>query len=70
MRVTHGRFEELHRHVIRWPAERFNYVGIDDEGDTTEHYAGEVGVPNLDYHKLSGLSNRSILLLCGWCVVD
>ena len=36
------RFEQLHRHVIRFPADRFEYIGIDDEGDTSEHYAGEV----------------------------
>jgi len=37
-----NRFEQLHRHVIGFPADNFFYVGIDDEGDTTEHYAGEV----------------------------
>ena len=36
------RFEQLHRHVMGFPAKSFNYIGIDDEGDTTEHYAGEV----------------------------
>ncbi len=39
------RFEELHVKAIRWPSrsyirghKRFAYVGIDDEGDNTEHY--------------------------------
>ncbi|ORX34380.1 hypothetical protein BD324DRAFT_583273 [Kockovaella imperatae] len=36
------RFEQLHRAAIRFPLEHFDYVGIDDEGDTTEHYAGEL----------------------------
>lgn len=27
------RFEELHRAALRWPAERFEYVGIDADGD-------------------------------------
>lgn len=36
------RFDELHRAAIGFPAEAFHYVGIDDEGDTTEHYAGEL----------------------------
>ncbi|WOO79454.1 putative protein [Vanrija pseudolonga] len=36
------RFEQLHRGAIRFPAHKFNYVGIDDEGDTTEHYSGEL----------------------------
>lgn len=36
------RFEQLHRAAIGWPADRFAYVGIDDAGDTTEHYAGEL----------------------------
>lgn len=39
------RFEQLHRAAIGFPAERFTYIGIDDEGDTTEHYAGEVSRP-------------------------
>jgi len=39
------RFEQLHRAAIGFPPDRFSYVGIDDEGDTTEHYAGEVSIP-------------------------
>lgn len=38
------RFEQLHRGAIRYPANRFKYIGIDDEGDTDEHYTGEVSV--------------------------
>jgi hypothetical protein len=40
--VTDLRFELLHARAIGWPRDRFDYIGIDDEGDTTEHYAGEV----------------------------
>ncbi|KAL7424570.1 hypothetical protein Q5752_000254 [Cryptotrichosporon argae] len=36
------RFEQLHRAAIRFPAADFAYIGIDDDGDTTEHYAGEL----------------------------
>ncbi|TXT06119.1 hypothetical protein VHUM_03592 [Vanrija humicola] len=36
------RFEQLHRSAIRFPAHRFNYIGIDDDGDTSEHYSGEL----------------------------
>lgn len=36
------RFEQLHARAIGWPLAQFEYIGIDDEGDTTEHYAGEV----------------------------
>jgi hypothetical protein len=39
---TDDRFEQLHRHAIGFPGDKFSYIGIDDEGDTTEHYAGEV----------------------------
>ncbi|KAG8970918.1 hypothetical protein FRC05_011686 [Tulasnella sp. 425] len=35
------RFQELHRRAIRWPEERFEYIGIDVEGDTSLAYAGE-----------------------------
>jgi hypothetical protein len=37
-----GRFELLHARAIGWPEDRFEYLGIDDDGDTTQHYAGEV----------------------------
>lgn len=43
------RFESLHAKAIRWPGwsyvrgkKRLAYVGIDDEGDNTEHYKQEV----------------------------
>ncbi|BEI82486.1 hypothetical protein CcaverHIS002_0303540 [Cutaneotrichosporon cavernicola] len=36
------RFEQLHRGAIRFPADRFSYVGIDDMGDTRAHYEGEL----------------------------
>ncbi|ORY26865.1 hypothetical protein BCR39DRAFT_539840 [Naematelia encephala] len=36
------RYEHLHRASINFPLEQFEYFGIDDEGDTTEHYAGEL----------------------------
>ncbi len=36
------RFETLHRKSIKFPSERFTYIGIDDEGDTTSGYEGEV----------------------------
>jgi hypothetical protein len=39
---TDGRFELLHARAIGWPEDRFEYLGIDDDGDTTQHYAGEV----------------------------
>lgn len=41
------RFQELHRKAIRWPEERFEYVGIDVEGDTSLAYAGEVSDQSL-----------------------
>lgn len=47
--MKRSRFEELHAKAIRWPVKssirgqrRFHYVGIDDEGDTTLEYHGEV----------------------------
>ncbi|KIJ27896.1 hypothetical protein M422DRAFT_190421, partial [Sphaerobolus stellatus SS14] len=36
------RFEELHRKAVGWKAENFHYVGIDEKGDTTAQYAGEL----------------------------
>jgi len=35
----------LHARAIGWPEDRFEYLGIDDDGDTTAHYAGEVFLP-------------------------
>lgn len=36
-----SRFDHLHRAAISYPRDNFTYVGIDDEGDVTPHYAGE-----------------------------
>ena len=36
------RFEQLHTRALRWPEKRFTFVGIDEEGDTTLQYKGEV----------------------------
>lgn len=36
------RFVELHRKAVRWPAERFRYVGIDPEGEAQAARNGEV----------------------------
>lgn len=39
--MKRARFENLHRAAIKYPAERFQYIGIDDEGDTKDSYEGE-----------------------------
>ena len=41
------RFEELHRAALRWPKERFRYVGVDlkNHEDSTVAETGEVSVP-------------------------
>ncbi|WVR04413.1 hypothetical protein IAU60_001415 [Kwoniella sp. DSM 27419] len=36
------RFTNLHRAALNYPLSSFHYIGIDDEGDTTVHYAGEL----------------------------
>lgn len=36
------RFTDLHRSAMGIPTDSWNYIGIDDEGDTTEQYAGEL----------------------------
>ena len=36
------RFTELHRAALRWPADRFEYVGIDAQGDSEAARQGEV----------------------------
>lgn len=36
------RFTDLHRAAIGFPLDNWNYIGIDDEGDTTDQYAGEL----------------------------
>ncbi|KAJ9115070.1 hypothetical protein QFC22_005398 [Naganishia vaughanmartiniae] len=35
------RFEQLHRAALKFPQEKFTYIGIDDEGDTRASYEGE-----------------------------
>ena len=39
------RFTELHRAALRWPADRFEYVGIDAQGDSEAARQGEVRPP-------------------------
>lgn len=42
------RFEELHRAAMRWPNSKFEYVGIDAEGEDLDvARAGEVSTPSL-----------------------
>ncbi|GAA5839997.1 hypothetical protein JCM3766R1_000636 [Sporobolomyces carnicolor] len=36
-----ARFTALHRKALRWPASAFNYIGIDNEGETSQDYEGE-----------------------------
>jgi hypothetical protein len=36
------RFTDLHRAAIGWDEDKWDYVGIDDEGDTTSQYEGEL----------------------------
>lgn len=40
--VPDNRFEKLHRAAMRIPSQDFRYIGIDDEGDTSASYEGEV----------------------------
>ncbi|KAJ7502837.1 hypothetical protein B0H11DRAFT_1711888 [Mycena galericulata] len=40
--MKRARFVELHRAAIRWPENRFNYIGIDMEGDNSQAQRGEV----------------------------
>lgn len=35
------RYEDVHRAAVRWSSAAFHYIGIDNEGDTTESYTGE-----------------------------
>ncbi|GAA5867819.1 hypothetical protein JCM3774_005867 [Rhodotorula dairenensis] len=39
--MKRARYEDVHRAAIRWPIDKFEYVGIDNEGDTTADYQGE-----------------------------
>jgi hypothetical protein len=48
------RFEELHIRALRWPRERFTYIGIDEEGDTTAQYQGEVRNNSVKARRNSG----------------
>jgi hypothetical protein len=40
--MKRARYEDVHRAAIRWPMDKFEYIGIDNEGDTTADYEGEV----------------------------
>lgn len=35
------RFIDLHRLALRWPLSAFNYIGIDNDGETSMDYEGE-----------------------------
>lgn len=40
--MKHARFVDLHRAAIRWPADRFEYIGIDTMGEeSAEAQQGE-----------------------------
>jgi len=39
--MKRARFVELHRTAIRWPESRFNYIGIDMDGDNSQARQGE-----------------------------
>jgi len=39
--MKRARFVELHRAAIRWPENRFNYIGIDMDGDNSQARKGE-----------------------------
>ncbi|EJF60459.1 hypothetical protein BD309DRAFT_931037 [Dichomitus squalens] len=43
------RFTELHRAALRWPADRFDYIGIDADGDTELARQGELQNGYLPY---------------------
>ena len=46
------RFTDLHRAALRWPADRFEYVGVDAEGDDAEvARKGEVRPVSLRSHE-------------------
>lgn len=42
--MKRARFETLHRAALRIPPDRFRYIGIDDQGDTSAAYEGEVSL--------------------------
>ena len=35
------RFIDLHRKALRWPIQAFEYIGIDNDGETSMDYEGE-----------------------------
>ena len=40
------RFTDLHREALRWPIDKFNYVGVDPkDGHREDAVQGEVGTP-------------------------
>lgn len=60
-----NRFEELHAKAIRWPTKgfirgdkRFNYVGIDDQGDVSMEYEGEVSLERMQFSLFSLLNEE------------
>lgn len=40
--MKRARYQDVHRMAIRWPEDKFDYIGIDNEGDTKPDYEGEV----------------------------
>ena len=41
------RFTDLHREALRWPIDKFNYVGVDPkDGHREDAMQGEVGTPS------------------------
>ncbi|POY72356.1 hypothetical protein BMF94_4658 [Rhodotorula taiwanensis] len=39
--MKRARYQDVHRMAIRWPEDKFDYIGIDNEGDTSPDYEGE-----------------------------
>jgi hypothetical protein len=52
------RFEKLHRLALRIPEANFRYIGIDDEGDTSASYAGEVSRQEVQSEMLTDLAGE------------
>lgn len=41
------RFTDLHREALRWPIDKFNYIGVDPkDGHREDAMEGEVGTPS------------------------
>ena len=58
------RFEELHRVAIRWPSDRFHYIGIDAEAQDIERAReGEVRIYSLNFTSRDRHSNWLNLFL-------